>query len=184
VKASELKKGMIIMEGGDLLAVIEMEHRTPGNLRAIYQATLKNIVNGKMVNKRFSPADTVEKADLESKKVQYLYADHSGYHFMDTSSYEAIALSTEMVGPSKGYLKENLEAEVLYYDHRPVTIELPISVALKITESAPGAKGDTSGRALKPATLETGLVVNVPLFIEEGETILVDTRTGNYLGRA
>jgi elongation factor P len=184
VKASELKKGMIIKDGQELLVVIEMDHKTPGNLRAIYQATLKNIINGKIVNRRFSPGDAVEKADLETKKVQYLYHDHSGYHFMDMASYEGVALSDVLVGESKGYLKENLEVEVLYHGHDPVAVDLPTSVALKITESAPGAKGDTSGRALKPATLETGLVVNVPLFIEEGETVMVDTRTGEYLGRA
>ena len=184
MKASELKKGMIIRDGQDLLAVIEMDHKTPGNLRAIYQATLKNILNGKIVNRRFSPADSVEKADLETKKGQYLYRDHSGFHFMDMANYESIVLDAGMVGQSKDYLKENLDVEVLYYENHPVSIELPVSVALKITESAPGAKGDTSGRAMKPATLETGLVINVPLFIEEGETVLVDTRTGDYLGRA
>jgi elongation factor P len=175
---------MIIRDGQELLVVIEMEHKTPGNLRAIYQATLKNIINGKIVNRRFSPADAVEKADLETKKGQYLYRDHSGFHFMDMANYESLVLGDGMVGTSKNYLKENLEVEILYYEHNPVAIELPVSVALKITQSAPGAKGDTSGRAMKPATLETGLVVNVPLFIDEGETILVDTRTGEYLGRA
>lgn len=184
MKASELKKGMIISDEGGLWAVIEMDHRTPGNLRAIYQSTLKNIVSGKLINKRFSPSDTVEQASLDSKKVQYLYTDHAGYHFMDSETYESITLSTDMVGTAKDYLKENLEAEVLYHDHHPVSIALPISVAFKITASAPGTRGDTSGRALKPATLETGLVINVPLFIDEGETILVDTRTGEYLGRA
>ena len=175
---------MIIREGGELLVVIEMEHRTPGNLRAIYQATLKNILSGKMVNKRFSPGDSVEKADLDTKKIQYLYSDHGGFHFMDMANYESITLEVELVGKTKDYLKENLAVEVLYYDGHPVAIEVPVSVALKITESAPGAKGDTSGRAQKPATLETGLIINVPLFIEEGETVLVDTRTGEYLGRA
>jgi elongation factor P len=184
MKASELKKGMVINDEGGLWTVVEMDHKTPGNLRAIYQSTLKNVLTGKIINKRFSPTDTVEEAELESKKVQYLYADHSGFHFMDNESYESIALDDELVGASKAYLKENLEVKVLYHEHRPVAIELPVSIALKIVESAPGAKGDTSGRAMKPATLETGLVVNVPLFIEEGETILVDTRSGDYLGRA
>ena len=161
-----------------------MEHRTPGNLRAIYQCTLKNVLTGKMLNKRYSPGDAVEKADLESKKVQYLYKDHSGFNFMDMSTYESIALGDDLVGPVKGYLKENLEVEILYYERRPVSVDIPVSVALKIVESAPGAKGDTSGRAMKPALLETGITVNVPLFIEEGEVILVDTRTGEYLGRA
>ena len=184
MKASELKKGMIISSEGGLWAVIEMDHKTPGNLRAIYQSTLKNVVTNKLISKRFSPSDTVEKVDLESKKMQYLYTDHAGYHFMDMETYESLVLSEELVGWSKGYLKESLEVEVIYHDLHPVSIELPVSVSFKIKDSAPGTRGDTSGRALKPATLETGLVINVPLFIEEGEAVLVDTRTGEYLGRA
>lgn len=184
MKASELKRGMIIKDGSDFLIVVDVEHRTPGNLRAIYQTTLKSLLTSKLVNKRYSPADTVDKAELESKKVQYLYHDHSGYHFMDMATYETMAISEDLIGQGKDYLKENLEAELLYYEHRPVTVELPVSVALKIKESAPGIKGDTSGKAMKPAILETGLQINVPLFIEEGETVMVDTRTGEYLGRA
>ncbi len=184
MKASELKKGMIIKDGANFFSVIEMEHRTPGNLRAIYQAVIKNILTGQTLNKRYSPSDSVEKADLESKKVQYLYRDHSGFHFMDMDNYESLSLSDDMVGSAKYYLKENLAVELLYHDHKPVSIEMPVSVALKIVESAPGAKGDTSGKAMKPAKLETGFTVNVPLFIDEGETVLVDTRTGGYLGRA
>lgn len=184
MKASELKKGMIIKDGGEFYIVIDIEHRTPGNLRAIYQTTLKNLLSAKMMNKRYSPADAVEKADLESKKVQYQYHDHSGYYFMDMATYETMAIDEDLVGQAKDYLKENLEAELLYYENRPVTIELPISIALKVKESAQGFKGDTSGRAMKPAILETGLQINVPLFIEEGEVVLVDTRTGEYLGRA
>ena len=184
MKASELKKGMMVKDGADFLYVIDMEHRTPGNLRAIYQATLKNLLTGKMVNKRYSPGDSVEKADLESKKVQYLYKDHEGCHFMDMTTYEGITLGEDLAGQSKDYLKEHLEVAILYYEHRPITLELPVSIALKITESAPGIRGDTSGKAMKTATLETGLKVNVPLFIEEGEIVLVDTRTGQYLGRA
>ncbi len=184
MKASELKKGMIIKDGGDFYIVVEIEHRTPGNLRAIYQTTLKNILTGKMLNKRYSPTDSVEKADLESKKVQYLYRDHSGFNFMDMATYETVAVDSELVGKAKNYLKENLEVVLLYYEHHPISIELPVSVPLKITESSPGFRGDTSGKAMKPATLETGLTINVPLFIEEGETIMVDTRTGEYLERA
>lgn len=184
MKASELKRGMIIRDGGEFYIVVGIEHRTPGNLRAIYQTTLKNILNAKLINKRYSPSDSVEKADLEAKKGQYLFRDHSGYHFMDMATYETIVLSEDMVGQSKDYLKENLEVSIDYYEHRPITIELPVSVDLKVTESSPGVRGDTSGKAMKPATLETGLTINVPLFIEEGDILKVDTRTGEYLGRA
>jgi elongation factor P len=184
VKASELKKGMTIMDEGEFFTVVEMEHRTPGNLRAIYQATLKNLLTGKVLNKRYSPADTVEKAELESKAVQYLYRDPSGFHFMDMATYETAVLGEDIVGGTKDYLKENLEVEILYHEYHPVTIELPVSVDLKITESSPGLRGDTTGKAMKSATLETGLKINVPLFIEEGNIVKVDTRTGEYLGRA
>jgi elongation factor P len=184
VKASELARGMIIKEGNDFYIVVDIEHRTPGNLRAIYQTTLKNLLSDKTVNRRFSPADTVEKADLDSRKVQYLFRDHSGYHFMDMESYETLTISEEMIGQGKDYLKENLEVKILYYEHHPVTIELPVSVDLKVTESSPGIRGDTTGKATKSATLETGLTISVPLFVEEGEVIKVDTRTGEYLGRA
>ena len=183
MKASELKRGMIIKEGNDLFIVIDIEHRTPGNLRAIYQTTLKNLISSKIINMRYSPADAVEKADLESKKVQYLYKDHAGFHFMDMTTYEAINIGDDLVGQAEDYLKENLEVELLYYEHLPITIEMPVNVDLKVTESSPGIRGDTSGKAVKPATLETGVTINVPLFVEEGDIVKVDTRTGEYLGR-
>ncbi|HPM42805.1 MAG TPA: elongation factor P [Candidatus Omnitrophota bacterium] len=184
MKASELEKGMIIKENGEFLEVVDIDHKTPGNLRAIYQITLKNLIKGNVLSKRFNPGDSVDKADLESKTFQYLYTDHAGYHFMDMETYESIALDRNLIGQNKDYLKENLEVLVLYHEHHPISVELPVSVDLKVVESAPGAKGDTSGRATKPAKLETGITVNVPLFIEEGEVIKIDTRNGQYLGRA
>ena len=184
MKASELKKGMIVNDGGQLYVVADIEHRTPGNLRAMYQTTLRNIVDGKIATRRYSAAENVDRVDLEPKKGQYLFHDHSGFHFMDMETYETIVLDEVILAGIKGYLKENIEISLMYHDDKPITAELPTSVDLKIVESAPGARGDTSGKAMKPATLETGLVVNVPLFIEEGEIIKVDTRTGQYLGRA
>lgn len=183
MKASELKKGMMIRDGSDIYAVVEIEHRTPGNLRAIYQTTIKNIVTGKILNKRYSPTDVVEKVDLDARKMQYLYQDGSGLHFMDMSTYETVALSLEMVGSARFYLRENSEIEILYYNHTPVSIELPPNVKLKVKETSVAVRGDTSGKVMKSATLETGLNVNVPIFIEEGEIIVVDTRSGAYLGR-
>ena len=184
MKASELKKGMMIEDGGELYIVISIEHRTPGNLRAIYQAVLKHLLDGKLINMRYSPEDRVEKVDLEARKAQYLFHDHSGFHFMDMESYETIVLGDDILSDIKDYLKENAEISLLYHDHKPITAELPTSIDLKVVESAPGVRGDTSGKVTKPAKLETGLIVNVPLFIEEGETIKIDTRTGEYLGRA
>ena len=175
---------MIIRENGEFYIVVGINHRTQGNKRGIYQTQVKNLLKGNVTNRRYSPTDVLEKADLESKKMQYLYSDHAGHHVMDMESYETVCLDKDLVGTAKDFMKENQEVEVLYYEHHPVTVELPTSVALKVAESAPGIKGDTSGKSVKPATLETGFVVNVPLFIEEGELILVDTRTGAYLGRA
>lgn len=184
MKASELKRGMIIDDGGQLYVVVDIEHRTPGNLRAMYQTTLKRIQDGKIVNMRYSPEDKVEKIDLETKKAQYLFHDHSGFNFMDMETYETIVLGDEILSGIKNYMKENCEILLLYHEHRAVSAELPPSIDLKVIESAPGARGDTSGKVTKPAKLETGLIINVPLFIEEGEMIKVDTRTGQYLGRA
>jgi len=184
MKASELKRGMIIDDGGELYVVTEIEHRTPGNLRAIYQTQLKHLLNGKIINMRYSPEDKVEKVDLEAKKAQYLFHDHAGFHFMDMDTYETITLGEDILSDIKNYLKENAEISLLYHDRRPVTAELPASIDLKVMESVPGVRGDTSGKVTKPAKLETGLTINVPLFIEEGDIIKVDTRTGQYLGRA
>ena len=184
MKASELKRGMIIKEGKDFYIIFDIEHRTPGNKRAIYQTVLKNLLSSKLIKRRFSPTDTVDKADLESMSVQYLYKDHSGYHFMNMSTYESMAVSEGLIGSSKDYLKENMEVEILYYEHHPVTIELPVNIALKVEDASVGLRGDTTGRAMKSATLETGLKISVPLFIKAGEIVLVDTRTGEYLGRA
>ena len=184
MKASELKKGMIINDGGQLYVVTDVEHRTPGNLRAMYQTTLKNIVDGRLANRRYSAAENVDRVDLEPKKGQNLFKDHAGFHFMDMETYDTIVLDAEILAGVKDYLKENTEINLLYHDSKPITAELPTSIDLKVVESAPGAQGNTSGKALKPATLETGLVINVPLFIEEGEIVKVDTRTGQYIGRA
>ncbi|MDP3790649.1 MAG: elongation factor P [Candidatus Omnitrophota bacterium] len=184
MKASELKKGMMIEEDGQLYVVTDVDHKTPGNLRAIYQLTLKHLLDGRVTNKRFNPSDSVTKVDLEAKKAQYLFHDHAGFHFMDMETYDTIVLGDDILSDIKVYLKENAEIALLYHDHKPVTADLPVSMDFKVIESAPGARGDTSGKVTKPAKIETGLVVNVPLFIEEGEIIKVDTRTGQYLGRA
>jgi elongation factor P len=184
MKASELKKGMIISDGGQLYLVTDVEHRTPGNLRAMYQTTLKNLADGRIANRRYSAAENVDKIDLEPKKGQYLFHDHSGFHFMDMETYETIVLDDDILSQAKAYLKENIEISLLYNGPKPISVELPTSIDLKVVESAPGVRGDTSGKVTKPAKTETGLVVNVPLFIEEGEMIKVDTRNGQYLGRA
>jgi len=184
LKASELKKGMIIIEGNNFLTVVDVDHKTPGNLRAIYQITLKNMITGRVNSVRYNPSDSVEEASLESKKGQYLFHDHAGFHFMDMETYDSIVLPDELIGDIKNYLKENLEIEILYHGHTPIIVETPVSINLKVTETTPGIKGDTVGKSMKSAVLETGMKINVPLFVNEGDVISVDTRDGKYLGRA
>jgi elongation factor P len=184
MRASQLQKGSVINESGDLYIVIDIDHRTPGNYRACYQIYLKNLKDGRVIKQRFNPDDEVEEARLESQKAQYLYHDNSGFHFMDMETYETVVLSEDIVGDAKNYIKENAEIKFLYYNNKPVSVEVPPRVDLKVIEAPMAIRGDTEGTARKQVTLETGYKVNVPLFIQEGDIIRVDTVTGEYAGRA
>ena len=175
---------MAVRYHGDVTVVLDVQHRTPGNLRAFVQATLRSIRTGKSSNVRFSSTETVELVDVSRRKLEYSYKDQDGYVFMDPENYETETLSPELVNESAAYLTENLAVEVLYAEGKPVEVELPSSVILKVVESAEGVRGDSSNNVQKPARLETGKTIQVPLFIKEGEMIRVDTRTGAYLGRA
>jgi elongation factor P len=183
MKASGLKRGMVINEEGGLYMVIEIAHHTP-NYRAVYQTTLKNITTQRVIKKSYDPIDQVEEVILESHKVQYLYKDDSGYHFMNMETYEEFTLSVEIVGDAKNYMKENGEVAVLYIENTPVSIELPPRVDLKVIEAPMAIRGDTVGTARKLITLETGYKINAPLFIAEGDVVRIDTVTGEYTGRA
>jgi elongation factor P len=182
--ANDLRKGMAIKYNGNTAIVLEVHHRTPGNLRAFVQAIIRYISTGKSADVRFGSTDKVELIDMSRTTLEFSYKDNSGYHFMDPSSYETITLQENLLKDAKDYLVENLAVEVLYTEGRPVQVELPSSVNLKVVESAEGVRGDTASNVTKPALLETGKTVNVPLFIHEGESIKIDTRTGNYMGRA
>jgi elongation factor P len=175
---------MFINEDGELYMVVDMDHRTPGNYQACYQLYLKHLQDSKVIKKRYNPDATIDEARLETQKAQYLYHDHAGFHFMDMETYDTVTLDDEIVGELKNYLKENSEVSLLIYKNKPVSLELPLKVILKVVEAAVGLRGDTVGSARKQVTLETGLKINVPLFIEEGDIIQVDTSTGEYLGRA
>jgi elongation factor P len=164
--------------------VLDVQHRTPGNLRAFVQAIIRYINTGKSADVRFGSTDKVELVDINRTKLEFSYKDGNGFHFMDPQSYETITLQENLLAEAKDYLVENLAVEVLYAEGRPVQVDLPSSVSLKVVESAEGVRGDTASNVTKPALLETGKTVNVPLFIHEGETIKIDTRTGNYMGRA
>ena len=175
---------MAIKYNGNAAIVLEVHHRTPGNLRAFVQAIIRYINTGKSADVRFGSTDKVELVDIERKQLEFSYKDNNGYHFMDPESYDTITLQEDFIGEAKEYLVENLSVQVLYAEGKPVEVELPASVSLKVIESPEGLRGDTASNVTKPAVLETGKSINVPLFIKEGETIKIDTRTGAYMGRA
>lgn len=182
--ANDIRKGQVIKFNGEAHLVMETQHRTPGNLRAFVQMKMRNLRYGKSLDQRFNSTDTVEVLPTEHKTLEFSYADRDTFSFMDPESFETIELPATLIGDAKNYLVANGKVEVLYVDEKPLTIELPSSVNLKITESADGVKGDTASNVQKPATTETGLVVQVPLFIKEGEIIKVSTSDGSYMGRA
>jgi len=182
--ANDLRKGMAIRYNGNPAIVLDIQHRTPGNLRAFVQCIIRYIGTGKSADIRFSSTEKVDLVDVNRQQLEFSYSDHQGYHFMDPDNFETITLHDELIGESKQYLVENLKVEVLSIEGRPAQIELPSSVALRVTESADGVRGDSANNVQKPATLETGKIINVPLFIKEGELIKVSTVEGTYLGRA
>ena len=182
--ANDLRKGQAIKYNNDTYVVLEVHNRTPGNLRAFVQAIIRSIKTGKSSDVRFSSTEKVELVDLQRRPLEFSYKDHQGYHFMDPESYETVDLDEVLLYGAKDYLVENLKVEVLYAEGKAVEVEVPASVTMKVVESAEGLRGDTASNVQKPATLESGLVVNVPLFIKEGEMVKIDTRTGAYMGRA
>jgi elongation factor P len=183
MQANDLRKGAAIVHNGQLYIVLGADHRTPGNKRAFMQVELREVRTGKIIQQKFSSTEPVEEAELESKRAQYLYKDTQGYHFMDLNDYHSFFISEDVVSDQKNFLKENDEIDIEFHDGKPVTLELPSHVALKITEAPPGVKGDSVSNTTKTAVCETGLKLQVPLFIQEGEMVRVDTRSGKYLSR-
>lgn len=184
ISATKLRKGNLIKHENQLLRIIEATHVTPGNLRGFVRVKMRNIRNGSLIDHRFRSEDVVERAILDEREMQYLYKDGSDFYFMDTSTYEQIHLSDEALGDSMLYLLPESTINVEFYESDPVGIELPQTVDLKVIETAPGIKGATATNQLKPAKTETGMVVNVPPFIGEGDVIRVNTETGEYQSRA
>jgi len=184
MKATEIRKGNVIKMDGELWRVMTMMHKTPGNLRGMVQTKLRNLRMGTNQEVRFRSEDDVEKVSLDARQMQYLYHDAQGYHFMDLDSYEQVALSDEVLGDTMEYVIPESTVDMDWYDGLPIGVELPAAVDLKVVETAPGIKGATASAQRKPAKLETGLVVQVPSFIEEGEKIRVSTQDGSYLERA
>lgn len=184
LSATELRVGNIILHNNQLHRVMSVVHVTPGNWRGMVQTKLRNLKTGSQLEHRFRSEDKVEKAVLDTHEMQYLYSDPSGHHFMNMETFEQIALGDEVLGDALSYILPDTMITVDFFDGQPVGIELPNSVTLEIVETEPPLKGATASGGAKPATLETGLVVQVPNFIETGIKIVVDTRTGEYLSRA
>lgn len=181
--ANDIRKGQVIKFNGEPHLVMETQHRTPGNLRAFVQVKMRNLRYGKALDQRFASTDTIEVLPTDKRKLEFSYSDRETYAFMDPNSFEQIEMSEQTLGDVKNYLTPGGQVDVLFVDEKPLTIELPSTVSLKVVESADGVKGDTASNVQKPAKLETGLVVQVPLFIKEGEVIRVSTADGSYLGR-
>lgn len=175
---------MVIRFNGELHRIDEYIHRTPGNLRAFVQAKLRNIKTGKTTENRFRSGEEVEEVRMEQKEFQFLYHDGSSYQLMDKETYEQIPVDESIIGDGAKFIKEGETIQLMMVGTDVVAAEIPFNVLLKVVETVPGVKGDTATGATKPATVETGAIVNVPLFINEGDTIKVDTRTGQYLERA
>jgi len=183
MKANRLRRGQLIVFEGDLWRVFEAIHQTPGNLRARMQCRLKRLRDGTMKDQRFRAEDEVERAYLEQKQMQYLYREGDAFHFMDTTTYEQAALTDEVLGDAVLYLVAETMISVDFFEGTPVGVELPPTVDLKVVETTPEVKGATASAQRKPATLETGLVVQVPSFVHEDEQIRISTEDGSYLER-
>ena len=184
IPATQLRPGMIIKHNNDLHSVFSVEHRTPGNLRAFIQAKLRNLRTGAMFEHRFRSSDAIEKITVDEDQMEYLYQDGEAYVFMNTETYDQLHLGKDILGDAVDYLIANLTIKVEFFDGKPVGVELPQTVELTVVETEPGLKSATASSVTKPAKTETGLVVQVPPFINEGEKIRVDTSEGAYLSRA
>jgi elongation factor P len=184
MNANDIRKGMLIMYNDTPHRVLDFQHRTPGNLRAFVQAKLRNIKTGSSTEVRFSSTENIERAIMEEVEMEYLYSDGDMYHFMNTETYEQVALNTETLGDAMDYLVEGTKIQVEFFDGAPMGVELPAAVELTVVETTPELKGATASNSPKPAKLNTGVTVQVPPFIKEGDRIRVDPTKGVYLERA
>lgn len=181
---SEFRNGLKILFDNEPYEIVEFQHVKPGKGSAFVRTKLKNLLTGRVLDPTFKSGDKVGRPDVEEKEMQYLYMDGEHYTFMDNTNYEQVLIDKSAIGDNAKFLIENLDCQVLFFNGKPIGVTLPTFVILNITECEPGVKGDTATGATKPATLQTGAVVNVPLFVNEGENIKIDTRTGQYVERA
>ncbi len=182
--ANDLRRGMAINYNGDICVVLEFQHRTPGNLRAFVQATLRSIRTGKSSDIRLSSTEKIEPVPMITTKMEFSYKDGADYVFTNPDSYETVTLTPELVGDAKNYLVENGEVTVTFVEEKAVTVEIPASVTLTVTDAPEGIRGDSANNVQKAVICETGISVQAPLFIKTGEKIRIDTRTGKYMERA
>lgn len=180
---SDLKPGVFIKFNNELCQVLESEHRTPGNLRAFYQVKLRVIRSGKLLENRYRSGETIEIVRVEMKPYQYLYRDGEFFVFMENETYEQITVDAKIVGDVAKFMKESQDVQISFEETTPLSVELPAHVNLRITYTEPGFKGDSANNVLKPATIETGATISVPTFVNDGELIRIDTRTGEYIER-
>ncbi len=184
ISSTQMRPGMVIKFNNELFSIFSVVHRTPGNLRGFVQAKMRSLRSGSMTEHRFSSEDRVERALLDEQEMEYLYDDGEFYYFMNTSNYEQLHLTKDLLGDAIQYLVSQMKVNVEFYEGKPISVELPAAVDLAVVETEPGLKGATVSNVTKPATMETGLVVQVPAFISEGEKIRVNTADGSYLERA
>jgi elongation factor P len=180
---ADFRKGLKIEWEGTPYIIADFQHVKPGKGGAFVRTKMKNLINGRVIDQTFRSGEKVDRPDLQEKDMQYLYAEADRYCFMDNESFEQIYLSTDQLGDGKDFLQDNLNLKVIYYKDQPITVELPTFVELAVAHTEPGFKGDTASGGSKPATLETGAVIQVPLFIEVGDRLKVDTRTSSYVER-
>jgi len=183
IQATQLRRGNTILHNGELFQVVDYMHITPGNWRGMVQTKLRNLRTGSIVDHRFRSEDRVERAILDEREMEYLYKDGGDHYFMDTENYEQIHLNEELLGDSVKYLVANSKIKVEFYEGRPLGVELPSTVDLRVVQTDPGMPSATATNVLKPATMETGLVVGVPHFVQEGELLKIDTTEGKYVER-
>ena len=184
MQANDLRKGQVIKFNGESCLVMEVQHRTPGNLRAFVQAKLRNLRTTRSGDQRFNSTESVEVLSTDRQTLELSYVERDTWYFMNPTSYEQFELNVSLIGDAKDFIVPGGKVEVLFVDDVPVTVDMPGSVALKIIESADGIRGDTASNVQKPAKLETGLIIQVPLFVKEGEIVKVSTSDKSYLGRA
>lgn len=184
VVATNLRRGMAIKYKGDSGILLEVEHRTPGKGAGFVQVIMRSFASGKSKDLRFAASEKAEIINVDRQKLEFSYKDQAGFYFMDTTTYETVEIPSALFSESADLLIENLPCEVIFVENKPVSVELPPSVELEVSEAAEGLKGDTANNPTKAATLETGKVIQVPLFVKMGDRLKVDTRTGKYMSRA